>query len=59
MFKGEQLAPGSKGCSFYKALFLLAKEANDISFIFTLLRGSMTGILDGLTGVGSKSAMSN
>ena len=36
MFEGEQLTPGSKGYSFYKALFLLAKRANDISFLFTL-----------------------
>ena len=55
MFEGEQLAPGSKGCSFYKALFLLAKGAKDISFIFTLLRGSMINIPDGLAGVDSKS----
>ena len=53
MFEGEQLAPGSKGCNF-KALFLLAKEANDISFIFTILKRSMTGITDSLDGVGSK-----
>ena len=57
MFEGEQFAPGSKGCNF-KALFLLAKEANDISFIFNILKRSMTGITDGLAGVGSKSAMS-
>ena len=36
IFEGEQLTPGSKGYSFYKALFLLAKRANDISFLFTL-----------------------
>ena len=34
--KVEQLASGSERCSFYKALFLLAKRANEISFIFTL-----------------------
>ena len=40
MFEKEQLTSGSKGCSFYKALFLLAKGVNDISFIFTLSRGN-------------------
>ena len=65
MFEGEQLDPCSKGCSFYKALFLWAKGVNDISFIFALLRGSIFGIIpavagtpDGLAGVGSKSVMS-
>ena len=45
MFEGDQLDPSSKGCSFYKALFLLGKGANEISFIFTLSRGSIAGVL--------------
>ena len=41
MVEGEQLAPASKGCSFHKSLFPLGKGANEISFIFTLSRGSI------------------
>ena len=54
MLAGEQHASDSKGFSFYKVLFLLAKGANDISFFLSHLRGGMTGIPHGLAGVGSK-----
>ena len=54
MFEGEQHAPGLKGCSFYKVLFLLVKGANNISFIFTLLRGSMICTRDGYLNSGSR-----
>ena len=65
MFEGKQLNRCSKGCSFYESLSLSTKGASDISFIFTLSRGSIAGIIpviagipDSLAGVDSKVVMS-
>ena len=41
VFGGDHLTPDSKGYSFYKAVFLLAKRAKDTSIICTLWRGEL------------------